>query len=89
MATQLPPEKRANGWMHQDATWYGGRSQPMGSQPPPPQKGAEPPIFGQRLLRSNGCMDQDATFMEVGLGLRDVGLGLRDIFLDGDPAPLP
>jgi len=28
--------------------------------PVPPQKGAEPPIFG-RLLWPNGCMDQDAT----------------------------
>jgi len=24
------------------------------------QKGAEPPIFGPRLLWPNGCMDQDA-----------------------------
>jgi len=26
------------------------------------KKGAEPPIFGPCLLRSNGCMDQDATW---------------------------
>jgi len=26
------------------------------------QKGAEPPIFGPRLLWPNGCMDQDATW---------------------------
>ena len=27
----------------------------------PPQKGAEPPIFGSCLLWPNGCVDQDAT----------------------------
>jgi len=37
-----------NGWMHQDATWYGGRPQPRGlcvfdGDPVPlPKKGAEP-----------------------------------------------
>ena len=113
-----------NGWMHQDATWYGGRPQPRGlcvrwgpSHPsqkggiappqfsahvccgqmvawikmslgmevgqailgeswtpisghivldkdpaPLPNQGAQPPIFGQCLLRPNGCMDQDATW---------------------------
>jgi len=36
-----------NGWMHQDATWYGGRPQPRGLcvrwglSPPPSQKGAK------------------------------------------------
>jgi len=33
----------------------------MGTQLPSP-KGAEPPIFGPRLLWPNGCMDQDATW---------------------------
>ena len=28
----------------------------------PYPKGAEPPIFGPRLLWPNGCMDQDATW---------------------------
>jgi len=55
-----------NGWMHQDATWYGGRPQPRGlcvrwGPSPSPVKKAEPPIFGPSLLRLNGCMDQDAT----------------------------
>jgi len=27
-----------------------------------PSKGAEPPIFGPRVLWPNGCMDQDATW---------------------------
>ena len=35
----------------------------MGTQPPPQKGGgALSPIFGQCLLRSNGCMDQDATW---------------------------
>jgi len=46
------------------------------------KKGAEPPIFGQCLLRPNGCMDQDATW-------HGVGLGPRHIVLDGDPTPFP
>jgi len=33
-----------------------------GDPAPPPQKGAEPPIFGPCLLWPNGCMDQDATW---------------------------
>ena len=33
----------------------------MGTQPPP-QKVAEPPIFGPRLLWPNGWMDQDGTW---------------------------
>jgi len=40
-----------NGWMHQDASWYGGRPQPRRlcvrwGPSPPPQKGVEPIIFG-------------------------------------------
>jgi len=56
-----------NAWMHQDATWYGGRPQPRrlcvrwGSEPPL-RKGAELPIFGPRLSWPNGCTDQDATW---------------------------
>ena len=56
-----------NGWMHQDATWYGskrrsrrrcvrwGRSSPY--------KGStQPPVFGSCLLWPNGCMYEDATW---------------------------
>ena len=32
------------------------------ADPAPPGKGVEPPIFGPRLLWSNGCMDQDVTW---------------------------
>ena len=81
MGTQLPFPKRGqstpnfgpfllwpNGWMHQDATWYGGRPRPrphchivLDADPAPP-KGAQPPIFGACLLCPNGCMHQDTTW---------------------------
>jgi len=58
-----------NGWMHQDATWYGCRPRPRphcarygpSSPPPKKKKGAQPPIFGPCLLWPNGCMHQDTT----------------------------
>jgi len=37
----------------------------LNGDPAPPKKGAEPPIFGLRLLWPNGCIDQvdqDATW---------------------------
>jgi len=54
----------------------------LDGDPAPKQKLAEPPIFGPRLLWPNGCMDQDATWYVV-------GLGLHDIALDGDTSPPP
>jgi len=53
-----------NGWIDQDATWYGGRPRPGhivldGDPFPPPKKGA--PIFGPCLLWPNGLMDQGTT----------------------------
>ena len=57
-----------NGWMHQDATRYGGRPQPSGlcvrwrPSPPPQKGGGVPPIFGSCLLWPNGWMHQDATW---------------------------
>ena len=54
----------------------------MGTPLPPPPKGHRPPIFGPYLLRTNGCMDQDVTGMEL-------GLGPGDSVLDGDPVALP
>jgi len=38
-----------NGWTNQDETWHAGRPRPWPSSPSP--KGAQPPIFGQYLLR--------------------------------------
>jgi len=56
-----------NGWMHQDAIWYGGRPQPRRlcvrcGPSPLPQKGGALPNFRPRILWPNGCMDQDATW---------------------------
>jgi len=63
MGTQLPSPKRGqsppifgrsllwrNGWMHQDATWYGGRPQPRrlvldGDPAPYPKRGGVPHNF--------------------------------------------
>jgi len=75
----------SNGWMDQDATWYGGSARPrpyckMGTQLHRPERGTAPlpPIFGPSLLWSNGWMDQDALGTEV-------GLSPDHIMLDGDP----
>jgi len=56
-----------NGWMHQDATWYGSICFSRGDfvldgDPAPTPKGAEPPIFGPRLLWPKGCVEQDAAW---------------------------
>ena len=50
-----------------------------GDPAPPLPKGHSPQFFGPYPLRPNGCIDQDATCMEV-------GLGLGDFVLNGDPA---
>jgi len=55
-----------NGWMHQDATWYGGMPQPRrlcvrwGPSFPSP-KGVQPPIFVQCPFWLNDWIDEDAT----------------------------
>jgi len=73
-----------NGWMHQDATWYGGKPQPRdfvldGTQPPSP-KGAEPhPILGHVYC------GETAAWIIMPFGT-EAGLGLRDIVFDVDPA---
>ena len=56
-----------NGWMDQDETWHAGRPRPCPhcvrwGPSSPPQKGAEPPIFGPCPLWPNGWMDQDGTW---------------------------
>jgi len=56
-----------NGWMHQDATWYGGRPQPSrlcvrwGLNFLFP-KGTQPPFFVHCPLWPNDWMDEDATW---------------------------
>jgi len=77
---QLPSPKKAaeppifgpfllspNGWMHQDATWYGGRLQPRRlcvrwGPSFPSTKGAQPPSFCPCPLWPNDWMDEDATW---------------------------
>ena len=57
-----------NGWIDQDATWYGRRPQPShivldGSQLPPRKGHSSPTFFGPCLLcMPNGWMDQDTTW---------------------------
>jgi len=80
MGTQLPLPKGAqppifgpyllsqNGWMDQEATWYGKRLRPRlhcarcGPSSPSPKRGHSPSIFGSCLLWPKGWMDQDATW---------------------------
>jgi len=97
--TQLPSPKRGqspppifgrslllpNGWIHKDATCYGGRPQPrqlcVRWRPSPlPQKGRSPSQFSAHVY----C-GQTAAWIKMPLGT-DVGVGLRDIVFDVDPA---
>jgi len=94
----LPPKKRAeppplfapcllwpNGWMDQDATWYGGRPWPMphcvgwGPSSPSSKRGHSPQ-FSAHLY----C-GQTALWLKMPLDTK-VGLGPCHIVLDGDPA---
>ena len=82
-----------NGWMHQDATWYGGRPHTRGlwvrwgpSLPLPKgrrRSGEESPQFS-----SHGYCGRTAGWIKMALGM-EVGLGPVHIVLDGDTAPLP
>ena len=71
-----------NGFMDQDATWYGGRPQPRPHcvtwRPSPP------PIFGPC---PNDCCDQMTGWIKMPLGT-DADLGPGHIVLDGGPPPL-
>ena len=73
-----------NGWMHQGATWYGGRPQPrrlcwMGTQPLP-RKGRSHTQFSAHVY----C-GQMAGWMKTPLGT-GVDLGPGHIVLDGGPS---
>jgi len=78
-----------NGWMHQDATWYGSRPQPRqhcarwGPSFPPPQKRGDSLKFSAQVY----C-GQTAGCIKMPLGT-EFGLGPGDIVLDGDPASPP
>ena len=66
-----------NGWMHQGATWYGGRPRPRphcsrwGPTSPLQKRGHTPPVFGPCLLWQNGWIDQNTTWYGGGLSLGD------------------
>ena len=55
-----------NGWMDQDATWYGDRPRPwhivLDEDPAPLQKGAQPPQFSVRV-----CCGQTAGWTKMPL----------------------
>ena len=97
MGTQLPSPKRGqslpifcpfllwpNVWMHQDATWYGGRPRPSrhcvrwGPSSPPLKRHS--PQFSAYV-----CYGQTAGWTKMPLGM-GVGLGPGDFVFDGDPA---
>jgi len=75
--------------MHQDATWYGGRPQPMelcvrrGPSPLIPKRGRSPLHHFRHV-----CCGQTAAWIKTPLGM-EVGLCSGDIVLDGDSALPP
>ena len=81
---------RPNGWMHQDATWYGGRPQPRRlcvrwGPSPLPKKGRSPTQFSAHVY----CGRQTAAWIKMTLGT-EIGLSPGDlVVLYGDPAPSP
>jgi len=73
-----------NGWMHQDATWYGGRPQARRlcvrwGPSPPPQKGRSP------QFSANVYCGQTAGWIKMPLGTK-VDLGAGHVLLDRVPA---
>jgi len=76
-----------NGWMDEDATWYGGRPRPKldcarwGRSPPPKKQEAQP------QFSTHVCYGQTAGWIKIPLGM-EVDLGAGHIVLDGDPLPL-
>jgi len=77
-----------NGWMHQDATWYGCRPQPRGLcvrwRPTPlPKKGAEPPPNFRPIFIVAKWLDASRCHLVYG------GRPQPRRLLDGDPALYP
>ena len=75
-----------NGWMHQDATWYGGRSRPkphcaVWAPSSPPTKMGHSPQFLPHVY----C-GQTAGWTKMPLGMH-TGHIPGEFVLDGDPAP--
>ena len=79
---------RPNGWIDQDATWYGGRPQPklhcvrQGPSSPPPEGAQQPAILAHVYC------GQTAGWIKMPLGT-EVSLGPGDIVLDGSQFPPP
>jgi len=80
-----------NGWMHQDATWCGGRPQPRGfcvrwgpSPATPSQKGGGAPSDVRPMYIVAKRLDGSRWHLTW-----RYGVGPGHIVLDGDPAPLP
>jgi len=70
-----------NGWMHQDATWCGGRPQPRGLR----KRGRSPlPNFRPMSIVAKRLEFRIKMALDM-----EVGLGPSHIVLDGEPAPLP
>jgi len=79
-----------NGWMHQDATWYGCRHQPRGfcvrwRPSPPPQKGGRAP--SPKFFSAHVYCGQTAGWIKMPLGTK-VGLNPGDSVSDEDQASL-
>jgi len=77
----------AKRWMHQDATWYGGRPQPRGlcvrwGLSPLPKRRRSP------QFSAHVYCGQTARWIKMALGV-EVGVGSVHIVLDGDTASLP
>ena len=79
---------RPNGFMDQDATWYGDRPQPRrhcvrwGPHSTLTKKGAEPPP----QFSAHFFCGQTAACIKMPLGM-EVGLSPGDFVLDRNPAP--
>ena len=82
MGTQLPPEKRhthpifcpcllwPNGWMDEDASWYGSRPRPrphcIRRGPSSPRKGhSRPPLFGPCQLWPRSPISATAEHLQI------------------------
>jgi len=75
-----------NGWIDQDATWYGGRPRPRPHSvtwEPKNRGGAASPLFGPCIY----C-GQTTGWIKMPL-CTEAGLSSGHIVLDGDPAPGP
>jgi len=79
----------SNGWLDQDATWYGGRLGAatghiaLNGDPAPPKKGHNPP-----QLLDHVCCGQRAGWIKMPVGM-EVGIGQDHNVLYGGPSAPP